>query len=153
MPVNPYLTFRVATLEDVPTVLALLADDSTSGAQQGEYGEAHRAAFEAIDADPGNELIVAELDGEVVGTMQLTYIPGISRGGALRMQIEAVRIASGLRGRGLGGQMLRWAVERGRARGCALVQLTTNKARKDAHRFYDSLGFVASHEGYKLALS
>ncbi|MER7132011.1 GNAT family N-acetyltransferase [Streptosporangium saharense] len=147
------MTFRTATIEDVPLVLALLADDAVSGAHQGEYGEAHRAAFEAIEADPGNELVVAELDGEVVGTMQLTYIPGISRGGALRLQIEGVRVAAHLRGRGLGGQMMRWAVERGRIRGCALAQLTTNKARGDAHRFYDSLGFVASHEGYKLALN
>lgn len=153
MSVTSRVIFRAATIEDVPLVLALLADDVFSGAHQGEYGEAHRAAFEAIEADPGNELIVAELDGEVVGTMQLTYIPGISRGGALRLQIEAVRVASHLRGRGLGGQMMRWAVERGRTRGCALVQLTTNKARRDAHRFYDSLGFVASHEGYKLALN
>ncbi|MBB4920682.1 GNAT family N-acetyltransferase [Streptosporangium saharense] len=153
MSVTSQVIFRTATIEDVPVVLALLADDAVSGAAQGEYGEAHRAAFEAIEADPHNELIVAELDGEVVGTMQLTYIPGISRGGALRLQIEAVRIAAHLRGRGLGGQMMRWAVERGRTRGCALVQLTTNKVRGDAHRFYDSLGFVASHEGYKLALN
>ncbi|MER5420252.1 GNAT family N-acetyltransferase [Streptosporangium roseum] len=147
------VNFRTARAEDVPLIVAMIADDPIAAARQGAYGDEHRAAFEAIDADPNNELIVAELDGEVVGTMQLTYIPGISRRGALRMQIEAVRIDSGLRGRGLGRQMMEWAVERGRARGCALVQLTTDKGRKDAHRFYDSLGFVASHEGYKLALS
>lgn len=147
------VTFRNARAEDVPLLIAMIADDAVSAARTGDYGDEHRAAFEAIDADPNNELIVAELDGEVVGTMQLTYIPGISRRGALRMQIEAVRITSALRGRGLGRQMMEWAVERGRARGCALVQLTTDKTRKDAHRFYDSLGFVASHEGYKLALS
>ncbi|MER5318284.1 GNAT family N-acetyltransferase [Streptosporangium roseum] len=147
------VNFRTARAEDVPLIVAMIADDPIAVARQGAYGDEHRAAFEAIDADPNNELIVAELDGEVVGTMQLTYIPGISRRGALRMQIEAVRIDSALRGRGLGRQMMEWAVERGRARGCALVQLTTDKARKDAHRFYDSLGFVASHEGYKLALS
>ncbi|MFD8532428.1 GNAT family N-acetyltransferase [Streptosporangium canum] len=147
------VNFRTARAEDVPLIVAMIADDAIAAARQGAYGDEHRAAFEVIDADPNNELIVAELDGEVVGTMQLTYIPGISRRGALRMQIEAVRIDSALRGRGLGHQMMEWAVERGRARGCALVQLTTDKARKDAHRFYDSLGFVASHEGYKLALS
>ena len=84
--------FRRARDEDVPLIVAMLADDAVAAARQGAYGEEHRAAFEAIDADPANELIVAELDGEVVGTMQLTYIPGISRRGALRMQIEAVRI-------------------------------------------------------------
>lgn len=146
-------TFRAAGIEDVPLIVAMIADDAIGATRQGTYGVEHRAAFEAIEADPNNELIVAELDGEVVGTMQLTYIPGISRGGALRLQVEAVRITSALRGRGLGRDMMEWAVERGRARGCALVQLTTDKARKDAHRFYDSLGFVASHEGYKLALS
>ncbi|GAA4226746.1 GNAT superfamily N-acetyltransferase [Streptosporangium album] len=147
------VTFRIARAEDVPLLVAMIADDVVSAARTGDFGDEHRAAFEAIDTDPNNELIVAELDGEVVGTMQLTYIPGISRRGALRMQIEAVRIAAALRGRGLGRQMMEWAVERGRARGCALVQLTTDKSRKDAHRFYDSLGFVASHEGYKLSLS
>ncbi|GAA3091600.1 GNAT family N-acetyltransferase [Streptosporangium carneum] len=146
------MTFRTAGIGDVPLIVALLADDAIAAARQGAFGEEHRAAFEAIDADPNNELIVADLDGEVVGTMQLTYIPGISRRGALRLQIEAVRIAAPLRGRGLGRRMMEWAVERGRARGCALVQLTTDKTRKDAHRFYESLGFVASHEGYKLAL-
>jgi GNAT superfamily N-acetyltransferase len=145
--------FRIARAEDVPLIVAMLADDVVAASRQGTFGDEHRAAFEVIDADPGNELIVAELDGEVVGTMQLTYIPGISRRGALRMQIEAVRVASGLRGQGLGRKMMAWALDRGRARGCALVQLTTDKSRKDAHRFYDSLGFVASHEGYKIALT
>ncbi|MFJ2033931.1 GNAT family N-acetyltransferase [Streptosporangium sp. NPDC087985] len=146
------VNFRVARAEDVPLIVGMIADDTISATRTGDFGDEHRAAFEAIDADPNNELIVAELDGELVGTMQLTYIPGISRRGALRMQIEAVRIVVSLRGRGLGRQMMEWAVERGRARGCALVQLTTDKARTDAHRFYGSLGFVASHEGYKLTL-
>ncbi|MFS1303196.1 GNAT family N-acetyltransferase [Streptosporangium longisporum] len=145
--------FRIARAEDVPIIVAMLADDVVAAGRQGDFGDEHRAAFELVDADPGNELIVAELDGEVVGTMQLTYIPGISRRGALRMQIEAVRIASGLRGRGLGRTMMEWALDRARARGCTLVQLTTDKSRTDAHRFYDSLGFVASHEGYKLSLT
>jgi GNAT superfamily N-acetyltransferase len=145
--------FRIARAEDVPLIVAMLADDVIAAARQGAFGDEHRAAFETIDADPNNELVVAELDGEVVGTMQLTYIPGISRRGALRMQIEAVRVASGLRGQGLGRKMMEWALDRGRARGCAMAQLTTDKSRKDAHRFYDSLGFAASHEGYKLLLT
>ncbi|GAA3442577.1 GNAT family N-acetyltransferase [Planomonospora venezuelensis] len=146
------ISFRTARLEDLPAVVAMIADDSIAAARTGAYGPEHRAAFEAIAADPNNELVVAERDGEVVGTMQLTYIPGISRRGALRLQIEAVRITAALRGRGLGRQMIEWAVERGRERGCAMVQLTTDKRREDAHRFYDSLGFAASHEGYKLIL-
>nr|BFE84126.1 GNAT family N-acetyltransferase [Planobispora longispora] len=146
------MEFRTARLEDLPAVVAMIADDSIAAARTGTYGPEHRAAFEAIAADPNNELIVAERDGEVVGTMQLTYIPGISRRGALRLQIEAVRITAALRGQGLGRKMMGWAIERGRERGCAVVQLTTDKRREDAHRFYDSLGFAASHEGYKLAL-
>ncbi|MBG0826515.1 GNAT family N-acetyltransferase [Planomonospora sp. ID67723] len=148
MPVD----FRIARLDDLPAVVAMIADDSIAAARTGAYGPEHRAAFEAIAADPNNELVVAERDGEVVGTMQLTYIPGISRRGALRLQIEAVRVTAALRGRGIGRKMMEWAIERGRERGCAVVQLTTDKRRKDAHRFYDSLGFAASHEGFKLAL-
>ncbi|GGS96352.1 GNAT family acetyltransferase [Planobispora rosea] len=144
--------FRTASIEDLPAIVAMIADDSIAADRTGTYGPEHRAAFEAITADPNNELIVAERDGEVVGTMQLTCIPGISRRGALRMQIEAVRITAALRGHGLGRKMMEWAVERARERGCAVVQLTTDKRRRDAHRFYDSLGFVASHEGYKLVL-
>jgi|SRR5687768_4171902 GNAT superfamily N-acetyltransferase len=146
------VNFRAARLADLPHVVAMIADDAIAAARTGAYGDEHRAAFAAIEADPNNELIVAELDGEVVGTLQLTYIPGISRRGAWRLQVEAVRIAAALRGRGLGRTMMEWAIERGRARGCAVVQLTTDKSRKDAHRFYESLGFAASHEGYKLDL-
>ena len=151
------MQIRIATRADVPAVLHLLADDEISRARG--FGDAPeqmdagiRAAFEAIDADERNELIVAELDGEVIGTCQLTFIPGLSRGGAERLLIEAVRIRSDQRGRGLGGDLIRWAVERARARGCRMVQLTTDKRRTDAHRFYANLGFEASHEGMKLAL-
>ncbi|HEU4346392.1 MAG TPA: GNAT family N-acetyltransferase [Actinoplanes sp.] len=110
------------------------------------------AAFDAIDADPRNELIVADRDGEVVGTFQLTFTPSLSRGGAERMTIEAVRVRRDLRGHGVGRQMMRWALDRGRQRGCGLAQLTTDKQRADARRFYESLGFVASHQGMKLRL-
>lgn len=145
--------FRRATRADLPAVLHLLADDGLGAARE-EVGErvdaAYWQAFDAIDTDPRNELIVAEDDGAVVGTCQLTFIPSLSRRGAERMQIEAVRVASHLRGRGIGHAMMRWSVEQARARGCRLVQLTTDKRRGDAHRFYASLGFTASHEGMKL---
>ena len=150
------LTFRSATRADVPIILELLADDAVSRSRDGAVSEeadaAHWAAFEAIDADPRNELIVAEDDGAVAGTFQLTFTPSLSRGGAERMTIEAVRVRGDLRGRGVGRAMMLWAIERGRARGCRVAQLTTDKKRTDAHRFYESLGFTASHEGMKLHL-
>ncbi|GAB1823665.1 N-acetyltransferase family protein [Herbidospora sp. RD11066] len=144
--------FRVATRADVPRVIDLLADDaiSRSRGHAASVGDGHWAAWEAIEADPRNEVVVAEVDGEVVGTMQLTYIPGLSRDGAERAQVEAVRVAADHRGRGLGRAFMTWAVERARGRGCAIVQLTTDKRRADAHRFYASLGFTPSHEGFKL---
>ena len=107
---------------------------------------------EAIAADTNQQLVVAVQGDTVVGTLQLSFIPGMARRGAWRGQIEAVRIAAPLRGSGLGHRMFEWAIDTCRARGCQLVQLTTDKTRSDAHRFYESLGFVASHEGYKLTL-
>ncbi|WP_431914316.1 N-acetyltransferase family protein [Nonomuraea jabiensis] len=148
------VVFREARKEDVPVIVAMLADDHLGATREGDPGdERYLAAFERIDANPYDELIVAEQGGEVVGTMQLTYLAGLSRLGAERCQIEAVRVAAAARGRGLGGRMIRWAVDRARERGCAMVQLTSDKSRTDAHRFYDNLGFTASHEGYKLSLS
>ncbi|BCJ42232.1 GNAT family acetyltransferase [Actinoplanes ianthinogenes] len=151
------MEFRIATRDDVPAVLALLADDDLSrergfGEVPAEIGPGIWAAFAAIEADPNNELIVAVRDGAVVGTCQLTYLPGLSRGGAWRMQVEAVRIHAALRGQGLGAQMMRWTIERARERGCRMVQLTSDKVRVDAHRFYAQLGFALSHEGMKLNL-
>ncbi|MFF4624710.1 GNAT family N-acetyltransferase [Nonomuraea jabiensis] len=146
--------FREARKLDVPAIVAMLADDHLGATREGDPGdERYLAAFERIDANPYDELIVAEQGGEVVGTMQLTYLAGLSRLGAERCQIEAVRVAAAARGRGLGGRMITWAVDRARERGCAMVQLTSDKSRTDAHRFYDNLGFTASHEGYKLSLS
>ncbi|MGW0196053.1 N-acetyltransferase family protein [Nonomuraea sp. NPDC003201] len=146
--------FREARKEDVPAIVAMLADDHLGATREGDPGdERYLAAFERIDANPYDELIVAEQDGEVVGTMQLTYLAGLSRLGAERCQIEAVRVAAAARGQGLGGRMIKWAVDRARERGCVIVQLTSDKSRTDAHRFYDNLGFAASHEGYKLSLS
>lgn len=145
--------FREAVRADLPAVLALLADDVLGKSRDfTEVDAAYEKAFADIAADPRNQLIVADVEGEVLGCMQLTYIPGLGRHGAERQLIEAVRVRSDLRGRGLGRQMMTWAVDQAKQRGCALVQLTTDKSRHDAHRFYVSLGFTPSHEGMKLAL-
>jgi GNAT superfamily N-acetyltransferase len=143
--------FRSATEADVPAIVALLADDMIGAGREGE-SDRYLAAFRAIDADPRNQLVVADIDGEVAGTLQLTYIPGLSRMGAERAQIEAVRVASAHRSRGLGREMVVWALDQAKQRGCALVQLTSDKRRSDAIRFYASLGFEATHEGLKLQL-
>jgi GNAT superfamily N-acetyltransferase len=158
MPPEMTLVFREATPADLPAVLALLADDDIAR-ERGSFhagpdnAEPVTAAFEAITADPRNELVVADENGAVVGTCQLTFIPGLSRGGAERMTIEAVRVRADRRGAGIGRRMMAYAQGRAKERGCALAQLTTDKRRADAHRFYESLGFVASHEGMKLPLS
>ena len=112
----------------------------------------YEAAFAAVDADLAHLFVVADDRGTVAGTLQLSFVPGLSRRGTLRAQVEGVRVAAAARGRGLGAAMVRWTVEEARRRGAALVQLTTDKRRSDAHRFYERLGFVASHEGMKLAL-
>jgi GNAT superfamily N-acetyltransferase len=143
--------FRSATRADVPTIVSLLADDVLGAGREGDT-DAYWAAFERVAADPRTELIVADIGGEVAGTLQLTFIPGLSRMGAERAQIEAVRVAASHRGRGLGREMITWAVEQARGRGCALVQLTSDKRRSDAIRFYESLGFEPTHEGLKLPL-
>ena len=147
---------RLATRADVPAILTLLADDDiarTRGDVVPEDADAAAwAAFEAIDADERNELIVAEVAGAVAGTCQLTFVPSLSRHGAERMTIEAVRVRADLRGHGVGAAMMRWALDRARERGCRLAQLTTDKRRTDAQRFYARLGFTASHEGMKLPL-
>ena len=150
------VSFRKATPDDIGAIVALLADDEFG--RRRERVETPPAAcyvkaFAAVDADPNQLLIVATENGTVVGTLQLTFIAGLSRQGQRRGQIEAVRIAASHRGAGLGRQMIRWAIEKCRERGCGLVQLTSDKNRHDAHRFYDGLGFVASHEGFKLPLT
>ncbi|MGC5017639.1 GNAT family N-acetyltransferase [Micromonospora sp. DT47] len=145
--------FREAVRADLPAVIALLADDLLGKARDfTEVDETYERAFADITADPRNQQIVAERAGELVGCLQITYIPGLGRHGAERALIEAVRVRSDLRGDGLGRRMMEWAIDRARERGCALVQLTTDKTRADAHRFYRNLGFVASHEGMKLPL-
>ncbi|GAB6938919.1 N-acetyltransferase family protein [Isoptericola variabilis] len=148
----PAVTFRLATRDDLPRVVELIADDAVAAARTGEFGTAHVAGFEAIEASPNDELVVAELDGAVVGCMQLTFVPGISRNGATRLLVEAVRVDASLRGQGLGRALMEHAHARGRERGCVLAQLTSDKQRPDAHRFYRSLGYAQSHEGFKLPL-
>jgi GNAT superfamily N-acetyltransferase len=146
---------RRATGDDVAVIVALLADDMLGAARDGSFGSAradYMKAFADIEADPNNELYVVEDNGAVVGCFQLTFIPGLSRKGSTRCQIEAVRIASHRRGQGLGAAAMAWAIERARQRECALVQLTSDANRVDAHRFYERLGFTKSHAGFKLKL-
>lgn len=146
-------TVRRAEAEDVPALAALLADDVIgSGREQADLAP-YRAAFTLIDGDPHQYLaVVQDSGGALSGTFQLTLVPGLSRRGATRLQIEAVRIAASARGRGLGTALFAWAHEYGRRHGAVLAELTTDKRRTEAHRFYDRLGYRASHEGYKLEL-
>jgi len=152
------VTFRDAVRADVPAIVALLADDMLGASREapsagaGAVDDAYWAAFAMMAGDPRNRVVVAEQDGQVVGTLQLTLIPGLSRHGMLRAQIEGVRVASGGRGQGLGRLMIEWAIAQARQAGCGLVQLTSDKQRPGAIRFYESLGFTATHEGLKLSL-
>ncbi|MBB2985649.1 GNAT family N-acetyltransferase [Terracoccus luteus] len=145
---------RPARREDVPAVVALLADDPL-GRTREDLGnlDPYSQAFDRIEADPAHVLVVAELDGVVVGTLQLSVVPGLSRRGASRAVIEGVRVAAGHRGHGLGERLVRWAIEESGRRGASLVQLTSDASRTDARRFYERLGFTASHVGFKLDLS
>ena len=149
------MTIRRATRDDVPAIVALLADDMLGAKRERNETPLPRAyyqAFDAIAADPNHELLVAQLEGRILGTLQLAFLPGLSRQGSWRAQIEAVRVAANARGHGVGEELVRYAVERAREKGCKLVQLTSDKQRRDALRFYERLGFVPSHEGMKLAL-
>ncbi|GLW94562.1 GNAT family acetyltransferase [Actinokineospora globicatena] len=143
---------RPARAEDVPAIVAMLADDPLGAARESPGDPRYDEAFAEIAADERQVLVVAEADGGVVGTLQLTFTPGLSRVGATRATIEGVRVHSAHRGSGLGQALIEWAVEEARERGAILVQLTTDVSRKDAHRFYERLGFVASHIGMKLPL-
>ena len=147
---------RRATAADVPAIVALLADDELGATREAGPDPdlaSYRTAFAAIDADPGQLLLVVTAeDGQVAATIQLTFIPGLARQGALRAQIEAVRVGPGYRSQGLGEAVFTWAIAEARRRGCRLVQLTSDKQRTNAHRFYERLGFAATHEGFKLPL-
>ncbi|MGW6915925.1 N-acetyltransferase family protein [Kitasatospora sp. NPDC054939] len=150
----PAHTLRPATRADLSAVLALLADeDAVVDPATVVVTEAYERAFTAIDTDPRNELLVLVAgDGTVVGCLQATYIPGLGQGGAERALVEAVRIRADRREDGLGRTLMVLAIARARSRGCGLVQLTSNKRREAAHRFYAALGFARSHDGFKLPL-
>ena len=151
-----HVIVRRARASDVPAIVDLLAADQLGATRDGvgcaEDLAVYQAAFEAIDRDPAHLLIVAQSGPDIVATMQLSFLPGLARRGALRAQIEAVRVHGAYRNRGLGAALFTWAINESRRRQCALVQLTTDKSRTSAHRFYERLGFVATHEGMKLAL-
>lgn len=150
------MTYRDATLADLPTVIAMLAEEQIGGRADDPsepLDPVYLTAFDAIERDPNQRLIVAELDGRVVGTMMLSWLPGLLNHGAWRGQIEAVRIAGDKRSLGLGAAMIGWAVDRFRERGCFTAQLTSNNDRADAHRFYERLGWKKSHSGFKLMLT
>ena len=146
------LTYRHATPEDLPFIVGLIVEDavvatndSVADARQPDYDN----ALKAIDADPNQEMFVAEDAGKPIGCFQLSYLPGLMRRGMWRGMIEVVHVSQNERNHGYGSEMMRWALERCRERGCGMVQLTSNKKRTDAHRFYERLGFSRSHEGFK----
>ena len=146
---------RPACRADVPAIVRLLADDVLGATREmpgDPLAQVYWVAFDAMSAQRGNELLVAELEGEVVGCLQLSVIPGLSRQGMTRGQLEGVRISSRHRGTRIGEALVRAAIERARALGCRVVQLTTDRSRVDAHRFYERLGFEATHVGMKLTL-
>jgi GNAT superfamily N-acetyltransferase len=147
------LVIRPAAEDDIPALVAMLADDPLGARRESPDDlTPYRTALQRLSGDPHQHLVVAEREGRVIGTLQLTIIPGLSRRGATRSIIEAVRIHSDERGSGLGTRLIEWAVETSRREGCQLVQLTSDKSRADAHRFYERLGFEPSHIGFKLPL-
>ena len=146
---------RLAKREDVPAIVRMLSEDEL-GSQRERYEdplpEAYYRAFEQIECDANHELIVAERNGEVLGTLHLMFLPSLSYRGGLRAQIESVRVDAVQRGHGLGSQMMKWTIERARQRGAHIVQLTTHSSRSEARRFYERLGFKGTHLGMKLSL-
>jgi ribosomal protein S18 acetylase RimI-like enzyme len=148
------VVMREATGADLAAIVALLADDDIGAARESAapLASEYRRAFDAIDGDPDELLVVACLGTEVVGCLQLTLLHHLSHRGAIRAHIESVRVARRLRGHGVGHQLMEWTLARARERGARLAQLSTDKSRVDAHRFYESLGFHATHEGMKLVL-
>ncbi len=149
------LKFRQARSEDLSEIVRMLADDflgTTRERYENPLPESYTRAFEEISVDKNNELIVAEKDGEIVGTLQITFTPSISFQGGKRATVESVRVDEKYRGQGLGKELMQWAIERAREENCVAMQLTTNSDRKDAHRFYEDLGFKGTHLGMKLYL-
>ncbi|GAV15579.1 GNAT family N-acetyltransferase [Paenibacillus sp. chi10] len=147
--------FRTATVKDLNKIVQMLADDEL-GRMRERYElplpESYLKAFEAIDSDPNNELIVSCLGEEIIGVLQITFTPYITHQGSWRATIEGVRTASSERGKGTGSKLIQWAIERAKERRCHIIQLTTDKKREDAFRFYERLGFEATHEGLKMKL-
>jgi GNAT superfamily N-acetyltransferase len=152
---SPNLQFRLAGRADVPSIVRLLADDDL-GSQRERYEdplpEAYYSSFEQIEEDPNHELIIAERNGEVIGTLHLMFLPSISFQGGLRAQIESVRVDKPFQSQGIGSAMMQWSMQRAKQRGARIVQLTTHKTRVNAHRFYERLGFNGTHLGMKLSL-
>jgi GNAT superfamily N-acetyltransferase len=151
----PDLIFRRATEADVPAIVRLLADDVLGAPREATDAESspqYLDAFRVIDADANQFLLVVDDGSGIVGTLQLTFIAGLARGGMKRGLVEAVRVASDRRGEKIGEAMFAWVLEKCRRENCGIVQLTTDKTRTDAHRFYDRLGFLPSHVGYKMKL-
>ncbi|MFG2718689.1 GNAT family N-acetyltransferase [Streptomyces sp. NPDC048416] len=147
------LEIRPATLKDIPAIVALLADDPLGARRESPDDLApYRIAFERLADDPNQHVMVADRGGKVVGTLQLTVVPGLPRRGSTRSIIEGVRVHAAERGSGLGTQLVEWAVDEARRQGCQLVQLTSDATRTDAHRFYERLGFEPSHVGFKKSL-
>ncbi|MER6564787.1 GNAT family N-acetyltransferase [Streptomyces sp. NPDC001093] len=147
------LEIRRATADDLPAIVAMLADDPLGAQRESpDNMTPYQVALGHLEADPNQHLVVAVRDGRVVGTLQLTIIPGLSHKGATRALIEAVRIHADERGSGLGSLLIEWAIDTARRLECRMVQLTSDKTRTDAHRFYERLGFSATHEGFKLPL-
>ena len=147
------IQIRDAKSSDVNTIVALLADDPLGSKRErfeSPLPACYCDAFDSINEDPNNELIVATLDEKVIAVLQLTFIPSLTHQGGLRAQIEGVRVASEFRSKGIGREIFQWAINRARERNCHMVQLTTDKGRPDSLRFYESLGFKATHEGLKL---
>jgi GNAT superfamily N-acetyltransferase len=143
------MEMRRAKRGDIGSILALLADDDLQKLDPTVVTPAHEVAFASIDSDPNQFLAVAAEDGKIIGCVQLTFIPGLSRNGMWRCHIEGVRIERALRGKGLGAQMLNWAKHEARARHCGMIQLLMDKSRSDAHRFYEAQGLTASHQGFR----
>lgn len=149
------LTYRTAREEDLPKLVVMLADDQLGSTREdptAPLNTGYLSAFQSIDSDPNNELVVVSIDSQIVGMLQLTFIPYLTYIGSWRCLVEGVRIHSQYRGGGLGKHVLEYAIDRAQQRNCHLVQLTSDKKRSDAIRFYISLGFTASHEGFKLHL-
>jgi GNAT superfamily N-acetyltransferase len=150
------ITFRKATKDDVPAVVAMLADDDIGESREkagASIPQEYLDAFDAMSSVQGNFILLAEMDGAIVGSLQLVFIPSLSRGGSKRALIEAVRIVSPLRGQNIGTALMRKAIEESRAAGCSVVQLTSDRRRSRAHLFYRRLGFEQSHIGFKLELA